>query len=67
MSAPETGELLLRTAHQMIVENDDATTARSLRGGISRAEVMAEIRHHLAPFQVDDNTPITGATVISGT
>ena len=63
MSSPETGELLLRTAHQMIVENDDA--AVTLRGEYSRTEVMAEIRQHLAPFQTDDSKPIAGTTVIA--
>jgi acyl carrier protein len=50
-----TGDLLLRTAHKRIVDNDDVT----------RAVVMLEICQQLAPFQAEDGMPIVGATVIS--
>lgn len=65
MSDPRTGDLLLRPAHNMIVEHDDIADTVVLRGEISRGMVMAEICQHLRPFQVDDAQIITGATVIS--
>ena len=48
----------------MIVENDDMTATLEPPGRLSRPEVMAEICHHLAPFQTGEK-PITGVTVIS--
>ncbi len=38
-----TGELILRTAQRMIVENDDAAVALAIRGENARPIVMAEI------------------------
>ena len=68
MPDPGTGEPLLRTAHQLIVENDDMVetfmTDTIVTGTITRAEVMGEICHHLAPFQIGEK-PITGETVIT--
>lgn len=56
---------MLREATNLIVENDDIPEAFvSSAGDISRAEVMGEICHHLAPFQIGEK-PITGATVIT--
>ena len=57
---------MLREATNSIVENDDMsdTLMTIERGSISRAEVMGEICHHLAPFQIGEK-PITGATVIT--
>jgi len=49
----------------MIVDHDDVVSPIVLRGEATRSMVMAEIRRHLRPFQVDDNQLITGATVIS--
>ena len=63
MSAPGTGELVLRTAQNLIVENDDAPLA--LRRQPTRGEVMAEISTQLADFRTDDSQVIRGATVIS--
>lgn len=60
-----TGELILRTAQNMIVENDDAAVARAIRGANARPIVMAEICHHLAPFQPNGAAAISGATVIT--
>jgi acyl carrier protein len=54
----------LRTAQNLIVENDDALETMAARGEISRGDVMAEICRHLEPFRVGD-APITGDTVIS--
>jgi acyl carrier protein len=60
----------LRTAHNVIVENDDVTDTFISPANISsakkpsRPEVMAEICHHLAPFQTGEK-PVTGATVIA--
>jgi acyl carrier protein len=65
MSDPRTGEFLLRTAQNMIVENDDVADAIMLRRAPSRGEVMAEICRQLEPFQADDGQAISGATVIS--
>jgi acyl carrier protein len=61
---PATGELVLHTAHKLIVENDDIAATLERPVVLSRPEVMAEICHHLAPFQAGER-PITGATVIS--
>jgi acyl carrier protein len=57
---------VLREATNSIVENDDMsdTLMTVERGSISRAEVMGEICHHLAPFQIGEK-PITGMTVIT--
>jgi len=54
----------LRTAHNLIVENDDVTATLVRPAKLARAEVMAEICHHLAPFQTGEK-PITGQTVIA--
>jgi acyl carrier protein len=48
----------------MIVEDYGVTDAIKSRGKASRADVMAEICHHLAPFQTGGKA-ITGPTVIS--
>jgi acyl carrier protein len=61
---PATGELVLRTAHNLIVENDDITATLVSPPKLARPEVMAEICHHLAPFQTGEK-PITGQTVIA--
>ncbi len=55
----------MRTAQNVIVENDDIADTIILRRPPSRAEVMAEICRQLEPFQADDGRAITGATVIS--
>ncbi len=59
-------ESVLRTAHQMIVENDGMTDTIDLRreSVLSRGVVMAEICHHLTPFQTGEK-PIAGDTVIA--
>jgi acyl carrier protein len=54
----------LRTAHNVIVENDDMTDTLIAPATLTRAEVMVEICHHLAPFQTGEK-PITGQTVIA--
>jgi len=54
----------LRTAHNLIVENDDITDTFLSPTKLSRTEVMSEICHHLAPFQIGEK-PITGGTVIA--
>jgi acyl carrier protein len=54
----------LRTAHNLIVENDDAIESLLSPTKLSRPEVMAEICHHLAPYQTGEK-PITGKTVIA--
>ena len=59
------GELLLRTAQNMIVENDDILAPIVARDRTTRAEVIAEICHHLAPFKTGEGQTITAATVIS--
>ena len=59
------GELLLRTAQNMIVENDDILAPMVARDRTTRADVIAEICHHLAPFKADEGQSITAATVIS--
>ncbi len=61
----QNGELLLRTAQNMIVENDDVADTLVLRRPPARGEVMAEICRQLEPFQADDGHAITGATIIS--
>lgn len=55
---------MLREATNLIVENDDMPETFATVGAITRAEVMGEICHHLAPFQIGEK-PITGATVIT--
>ena len=57
------GRLRLRTAENMIVENDGASVL--LRHAPTRGEVMAEIVTQLAPFRSDDTQLIRGDTVIS--
>jgi acyl carrier protein len=64
MAAPGTGELILRTAHNLTVENDGAASTL-LRRPPTRGEVMAEISLQLAPFRTDDSQIIRGPTVIS--
>ena len=54
----------MRTAHNLIVENDDVTAALVSPAKLARPVVMAEICHHLAPFQAGEK-PITGSTVIA--
>jgi acyl carrier protein len=53
----------LRTAQNLIVENDDATVL--LHRVPARGEVMAEIVTQLAAFRTDDLQVIRGETVIS--
>ncbi len=65
MSNARTGELLLRTAENMIVENDGFADTLVRRRPPPRGEVMAEICRQLEPFQAEDGRAITGATVIS--
>jgi len=50
----------------MIVENDGIADTLELRreSTLARGEVMGEICHHLAPFQVGEK-PIAGDTVIA--
>ena len=64
LPAPETGETLLRTAHQLTVENDGIADTMTLTRGVQRAEVIREICLHLEPYQVGEK-PITGKTVIA--
>lgn len=64
MSDPGTGEQLLRTAHQLIVENDDIADTLELPRVASRLDVVREICRHLAPYQAGER-PIVGATVIA--
>ena len=54
----------MRTAQNMIVENDGMADIIELPSKISRATVIAEICHHLAPFK-NGEQPIIGETVIS--
>ena len=54
----------MRTAQNVIVENDDAT-AVLLRRVPTRGEVMAEIVTQLAPFRTNDKQIVRGDTVIS--
>jgi len=54
----------LRTAHQLTVENDGVADSIILPRALARADVIGEICHHLAPFQVGEK-PITGSTVIA--
>ena len=54
----------MRTAHQLTVENDGVADSIVLPRALPRAEVIREICHHLAPFQVGEK-PITGSTVIA--
>lgn len=59
---------MLREATNTIVENDDMvdTLVAKItdRGAVTRFEVMSEICHHLAPFQIGEK-PITGTTMIT--
>ena len=54
----------MRTAHQLIVENDDIAVTLEAPCQTSRIDVIGEICHHLAPFQASDR-PIVGETVIA--
>ena len=54
----------MRTAHNLIVENDDVTETLVRPAKLSRPDVVAEICHHLAPFQTGER-PIAGTTVIA--
>jgi len=54
----------LRTAHNLIVENDDVADTLLSPPTLSRPEVMGEICHHLAPYQTGE-MPITGKTIIA--
>jgi acyl carrier protein len=54
----------LRTAQNMIVENDGVSSLL-LRREPMRGEVMAAISTQLAPFRTNDSQVIRGATVIS--
>ena len=58
------GEPLLRTAHELTVENDGIADTLTLTRGVSRAEVIREICVHLEPYQTGEK-PITGETVIA--
>jgi acyl carrier protein len=53
----------LRTAQNLIVENDDAAVL--LRRVPARGEVMAEIVTQLVNFRTDDSYVIRGETVIA--
>lgn len=55
----------MRTAQNMIVENDDILAPIVVRDRTTRAHVIAEICHHLAPFKTDEGQIITASTVIS--
>ena len=61
---PRPLEPLLRTAHELTVENDGIVDTMTLTRGISRAEVVREICAHLEPYQTGEK-PITGETVIA--
>jgi len=61
---PDPLEPLLRTAHQLTVENDGIADTLTLTRGISRTEVIREICAHLEPYQTGEK-PITGETVIA--
>jgi acyl carrier protein len=54
----------LRTAHELIVENDGIADTIAIARATSRAHVIREICQHLAPNQVGEK-PITGETVIA--
>jgi acyl carrier protein len=56
--------MLLRTAHQLTVENDGIADTITLTRGVMRAEVVREICTHLEPYQTGEK-PITGDTVIA--
>jgi acyl carrier protein len=43
--------MLLRTAHQLTVENDGIADTITLARAIPRAHVIREICLHLAPYQ----------------
>ena len=61
---PRPLEPLLRTAHELTVENDGIADTLTLTRGVSRAEVIREICVHLEPYQTGEK-PITGETVIA--
>ena len=56
--------MLLRTAHQLTVENDGIVDTVTIARGILRADVIREICVHLEPYQAGEK-PITGETVIA--
>ena len=62
--SPRPLEPLLRTAHELTVENDGIADTLTLTRGNSRAEVIREICAHLEPYQTGEK-PITGETVIA--
>ena len=62
--SPRPLEPLLRTAHELTVENDGIADTLTLTRGVSRAEVIREICVHLEPYQTGEK-PITGDTVIA--
>ena len=53
--------MLLRTAHELTVENDGIAETIALARGILRADVIREICVHLEPYQAGEK-PITGET-----
>src|SRR5689334_19065115 len=61
---PRPLEPLLRTAHELTVENDGIADTMTLTRGVSRATIVREICAHLLPYQVGER-PITGETVIA--
>ena len=62
--SPRPLEPLLRTAHELTVENDGIADTLTLTRSVSRAEVIREICAHLEPYQAGEK-PITGETVIA--
>jgi acyl carrier protein len=54
----------LLVARKLIIEDDGLTDMVLPPSRTSRADVVAEICHHLAPFRAKEK-PITGQTVIS--
>ncbi len=64
ISPPALEKKVLRTAHNLTVENDGVASAL-LRREPTRGEVMAEICLQLDPFRADESQVIRGSTVIS--
>ena len=62
--SPDPLEPLLRTAHELTVENDGIADTMTLTRTVSRAVIIREICGHLEPYQVGEK-PITGETVIA--
>ncbi len=56
--------MLVSATHEMTVANDGMIETFTRTREISRAEVIREICHHLAPYQNGDQ-PIVGDTVIA--